>query len=312
MIDVLSAPYGGRRPVNDLELDLAAFTAARAAWDGHNGFNGVFDKPSTVWEAMSTTLQTVAAVPLPMGSRISLAHDGVKPTRMAVFTDDNIVDGSLTIQYQFERAGDPQGVRIEYREPWSYDPEFVSMPPDREDALNVNLFGCTDEATAQQHAMLQLAKMRYQRKTAQFTTELDGLMVRHGDRIAIAHSLPSWGQHARVESFGATTLRFDRDVTWAASTVLLMRDPFGAVHQVAATRGADDRTAVLAALPFTPVALGQSEEATLVAIGDSVTMATDWIVTSMEPRGEYQVDVTAVAYDERVYDDAMPHQRTPI
>lgn len=91
MIDILTSSYGGRRPVNDSELDLPELTLARNKFSGHNGFNAVFDRRITVWEAMTLSLQTVAAVPLPAGSQIGIAHDSVKQFRIAMFSDNNIV-----------------------------------------------------------------------------------------------------------------------------------------------------------------------------------------------------------------------------
>jgi hypothetical protein len=80
-VDVVTAAYGGARDVNGDELDLPELTASRALWVGHNGFSAIFDQPSTVWEALSLTVQTVHAAPLPVGSRMSLIHDGVQPVR---------------------------------------------------------------------------------------------------------------------------------------------------------------------------------------------------------------------------------------
>jgi hypothetical protein len=187
--------YGAARDRS--EVDLPALAACRSAWYVHNGFNAVFAQRSTVFEALTMALQVVAAGPLPVGGLMSVQVDSVKDSRVAMFTEANLRD--LVVGYEFDKIGEPVGVRIEYRSPESFTPAYVVLPEGEIDVENSTLFGCTDETTAGQYAQLMLNRKQYQRKTATFDTELEGLMLLPGDRIAIQHQMPRWGQVGIVD-----------------------------------------------------------------------------------------------------------------
>jgi len=313
LIDIVTADYGGRRPAGAAEFDMDAMQAAHGRWAAHNGFNAVFDRTSTVWEAAALSVQTVAAAPLPVGSKISLANDTVKSYRMAMFTDNNIVAGSLAIEYEYARIGDPTAVRIEYRDPLTFSPAYVTTPAGREDTENVTLFGCTDRTVAEQHATLLHNRRRLQRKSIVFETELEGLAVRHGDRIAVSHSLPRWGESLRVYAVRGSVLVLDGIPDWgtagAAHTVIL-RDPAGIPHTIAGVvQGANPNEVVLpGAPPFEPVPANADQEATLVAFVADAARVDDWIVTTMSPASDTRIRIGAVRYDPAIYTGAMPHQ----
>ena len=311
LVDIYTAAYGGKRSATAAELDIPQLELAHGAWSYHNGFNAVFDQNITVWEAMNLAVQTVAAVPLPVGQQISLAHDGVKANRVAMFTDGNIVADSLNIQYEFAKVGDPSAYRVEYRDHDTFQPSYVTAPESAEfssDVQSITLFGCTDRNTAAEHARLQYNRLTTRRKSITFETEYEGLAVRHGDRIAVSHSLPEWGQNAFVVDFlpgGQVVL--DKDLDWTSGAhALLMRDDYGVPVLVEnVVQGSQPNIVVLPSGGTVPG--GNNGEPTLVAFGSLTKYVTDWIVTSMEPTGDL-VQIGAVAYMPEIYRDAMPHQ----
>jgi len=311
LVDVLTAKYGGRRPMTADELDVDEIRRSRTKWARHNGFNAVFDKMTTVWDAMASALQPVAAVPLPQGNRISIAHDSVKDFRAALFTDDNIVAGSLQINYEFDKIGDPEATRVEYRSKEWFDAEFVTIPADREDFDSINLFGCTDKTVAQQHAILTNNRRRLRRKTIQFETELDGALVMHGQRIGVAHSTPRWGQSAAVVSRHGDVLTMNAIIDWSIPNLtMLIRDVEGYPHQVVGiTQGATPKHVVMPAAPtFIIPTIDNGYEGAVAAFGERNHEVKDWIVLSMEPTGEFRIRISAAEYRPDVYVNAMPHQ----
>lgn len=308
MVDVLTAHYGGRRPMTGDELDLEELRLARAKWAAHNGFNAIFDKPTTVWEAMASAVSVVAAVPLPQGDRVSLAHDCVKDTRSALFTDHNIVADSLQIGYEFNKVGDPQGVRVEYRKGELFDPASVYLPPNIDDVESVTLFGCTDEATATQYGNLLNNRRKYRRKTIQFETELDGALCVHGQRIGVAHSTPEWGTSATVKAVSGRKLQMDTELDPSTSSILI-RDDEGVPHHMTFTHDGPPGLITLDAEPTFMIPTRRDDmEPAVCAVGVATKEVTDWIVLSMEPAGEYRIKISAMAYDPDVYIGAMPHQ----
>jgi Putative phage tail protein len=309
--DILLAAYGGNRPRNDDELDLPLLADLRAKWEYHNGFNAVFDQPSTVWEALGLSVQTVVAAPLPVGSRMSLIEDAPQPVRSQLFTDANIVSGSLQVTHQWDRAGTPAGVRVEFRDPRTFSADAVLDPVGAPDYQSVNLFGCTSREVAQQHADLWLDRRRLQRVSAAFATELEGLNCLPGQRIAIQAATMRWGAAAWVVRVDGLSLHVGQPMPWGAGThAVQLRDPQGKPHLVSGvTRGASDDVIVLpAAPPFTIRDMSAGGEPTHLAFGIEGTEVTDWTVQRMRPQGA-QVAIECITYVPAVWSRAAPHQR---
>jgi hypothetical protein len=311
-VDVMTAAYGGARPLNGDELDLPALSQWRSAWSSHNGFNAIFDQPSTVWEALGLTVQTVHAAPLPIGSRMSLIHDGVQPVRSQLFTDANIAAGSLTVTCAFDTVGTPAGVRINYRDPVTFSDAALLVPLDAPDFTTLDLFGCTDVGVAQEHASLIAAKRAKQRTTIQFDTELEGLNVLPGDRIGVQAGLVKWAQVARVDAVVGTTLTLDRALAWTAGAThaVQLRDPQGVPWRVVGvTRGVDDWHLVLPALPAWPLTgAGANQEATALSFGVQDAEVTDWTVAKITPNAN-KVTLEGANYDASIYAGAAAFTR---
>ena len=307
VVDVMTAVYGAARPLT--ECDIAALTLCRAAWSLHNGFNGVFAQRSTVFEALSTILQPVAAGPLPVGQVMSVQVDSVKDTRVAMFNEANLRE--LQIGYEFDRVGRPVGSRVEYRRDDSFDPDFVVLPANELDVEQVSLFGCTDRTTAAQYAQLMQNRRSVQRKTISFDTELEGLLLLPGDRFAVQHHMPDWGQVGIVEEVSGTTVTLDRYLDWSVPGpygVLLSDEENGVSGVILVTQGAAANIIELASVPFTLFGRGEGQEPTRVSFGTIDNIVRDWIVVDATPNGENATHVEAIIYDPAVYIGAMPHQ----
>jgi hypothetical protein len=313
-VDVLCAAYGGARPVNADELDLAELAASRALWATHNGFNAVFDQASTVWEALALTVQTVHAAPLPVGSRMSLIHDTVQPVRTQLFTDANIAAGTLQVTQQFDTTGTPAGIRVNYRDALSFSAQSLLAPPDAPDFTTVDLFGCTSGDVAAEHAALADAKRRLQRSAITFETELEGLNVLPGDRVGVASGMVKWAQGARVHAVAGVVLTLDSALAWTAGAThaVQLRDATGVpARMVGVTPGATPYELVLpTAPPFAIVGAFEGLEPTSLAFGVVDEEVTDWTVTKMTPNGA-TVTLDAVNYDPAVYAGAAQFTREP-
>jgi len=313
-VDVVCAPYGGARPRNADELDLDELTASRAAWVGHNGFNAVFDQRSTVWEALGLVVQTVHAAPLPVGSRMSLIHDQVQPQQLQQFTDANIVAGSLKVNYAFDKPGTPEGIQVNWRDPRTFSPAVLLVPTTAVDFVVVDLFGCTSQAVAQEHANLIAAKRTQQRTTITFDTELEGLNLLPGDRIGVQAGMVQWAQGARVEAvLNPTTIRVDRALTWtpAATHAVQFRDETGKPFRVlGVTPGATPFEIVLPPGTYAFTGANADQEATTLSFGVQDAETTDWTVSKVTPQGD-TVTIDATNYAPSIYAAAADFTRAP-
>lgn len=307
-VDIMTSDYGAGRPLSEVDID--ALTMCRNAWLTHNGFNAVFAQRSTIYEALSTSLQPVAAGPLPVGQVMSVQVDSVKDTRVAMFNEANLTN--LQIGYEFDKVGSPQGVRVEYRRPDSFDADFVVLPENTTDVDQVSLFGCTDRTTASQYARLVLNRRAKLRKSISFDTELEGLSLLPGDRIGIQHQMPRWGQAAIVTDVSGLTLTLDRFLDWTILGpfgVMISDEENGVSQPIEVSQGSAANIVVLSGAPtFDMFGKGQHQEQTRISFGTLGSILRDWIVINVYPKPENVTGIDAIIYDPAAYIGAMPHQ----
>jgi len=268
-VDVMTAAYGARRPLS--EVDVPALTLCHDSWEDHNGFNAVIAQRSTVFEALKMVTQVVAAGPLPLGQLMSVEVDSVKESRVAMFTEANL--NNCVVGYEFDKVGAPAGVRVEYRDYQSFSAAFVVLPEAETDVDQISLFGCTDRDTAEQYAQLVLNRRELLRKTVSFDTEQEGLLILPGDRIAVQHQMPRWGQVAIVDEVQVAARRAAAPKTtvlvWIQDTLTVDRDPLGTIA---------DRHPEITTTDFYWRASGDTTLEIIDALGASAPGATNDVV----------------------------------
>lgn len=300
----VNAVYGAARPRS--ELDTTTLTSLRTKWASYQ-FNYVFRDRITVWEALRTITTPFAAEPLPLGAIMSVAQDGRKSVRSALFTDANIVAGSLNVTYSFDEEGAADGVEIEYLDPKDFRQSYALYPsistrPDR-----FVLPGVTNATHAMEYATLTHKRTIYQRKRVSFDTELEGLLLQLGDRIGIAHNVPKWGDSGLVLAVDGRTLVVDHDLDWTGGAKqILLRKPDGSVTDaITVTQGAAANMIVLPSTAPTTINWDNDYEYTSFAFGTSTTLVRDFLVTAVTPTGENTVTVEAINYNQDVYTSGM-------
>ena len=301
----LNQIYGAARPRT--ELDTATLTSLRTKWAGYE-FNHVFRERTTVWDALRTITIPFAAEPLPLGSMMTVAQDGVKDVRSMMFTDANIVSGSMNVNYSFDDEGAADGVEIEYLDPKDFRQSYVVYPADALRPDRYTLDGVTDAVHARQYARLTWQRTRKQRKTISFETELEGLLLEMGDRIGISHSVPKWGDSGFVIGVSGNRLVVDHNLDWSgtAAKYIMLRNPFGsATTPVMVTQGSQPNIVVLPSTPPATINVDNEYEYASFAFGTAANLTRDFIVTASRPSGENTVTVEAVNYDPTVFTGAM-------
>ena len=296
--------YGANRPRS--ELDATTLNSLRTKWAGYD-FNHVFRDRSTVWEALRTITTPFAAEPLPLGAMMSVAQDGVKNVRSMLFTDANIVAGTMSVAYSFDEEGAADGVEIEYLDPKDFRQSYTVYPfaaarPDR-----FALPGVTNATHAAQYARLTWQRSQGQRKRVTFDTELEGLILQLGDRIGIAHNVPKWGDSGLVIAVSGTQLTVDHDLDWTGGAKqILLRATDGSVSSpITVTKGAFENIVVLPNAPPFNINVDNDYDYTSFAFGSSTTLVRDFIVTSTRPTGENTVTVEAVNYAPGIFTGTM-------
>jgi len=296
--------YGAARP--RAELDTATLTTLRTTWASYQ-FNHVFRDRITVWEALRTITTPYGAEPLPVGQVMSVAQDGVKSVRSALFTDANIVAGTMEVGYSFDEEGAADGIEIEYLDPKDFRQSYALWPADSVRPDRFTVPGITSATHAAEYAKLTWQRSQSQRKRITFDTELEGLILQLGDRIGVSHNVPKWGDGGLVLSMSGNTLTVDKNLDWSGGQKqILLRKPDGGVTDpITVTRGTQDNKVVLPEAAPTTINYDNDSEYTSFAFGSSTTLVRDFIVIAARPTGENTVTVEAVNYAPAIFDGAM-------
>jgi len=296
--------YGAGRPRS--ELELSSVNLSRSRWAGYQ-FNHVFRDRITVWEALSTITTPFAAEPVPFGPQMGIVRDGVKSTRSMLFTDANIISGSLSIGYSWDEEGARDGIEIEYLDPKDFRQQYAKYPSTSLQPEKFTLPGCTSYAHALEYAYLIWQKRQFQRKRVTFDTELEGLLLQLGDRIGVSHNVPKWGEGGLVIGVSGNTLTVDHDLNWSGGAKqILLRAADGSVsNAITVTRGSGDHKVVLPSSPPFTIHADDEYDYTSFAFGSSTSLVRDFIVTSVTPSSDTTVTVEAVNYVPDIYTGAM-------
>ncbi len=298
--------YGAGRSTS--ELDTAALNALHTKWGSYQ-FNHVFTERITVWEALRTICTPFGAEPIPVGPVMSAVQDGVKAVRSMLFTDANIVSGSMNINYSWDEEGAADGVEIEYIDPKDFRQSYTRYPTASLRPDQYTLPGVTNADHAAQYARLTWQRRMGQRKSITFDTELEGLLLQLGDRIGVSHNVPKWGDSGLVIGISGLVLTADHDLDWTggAKQVLLRKPDGGVTDPITVTQGAAPNLIVLPSASPTTINVDNDYEYTSFAFGSSTTLVRDFIVTSTTPTGENTVTVDAVNYAPSIFTGAMTY-----
>lgn len=293
----------------DNRIDLAKLLTLANTWTSRGDyFDGVFDQTITLWEALQRIARAGRAVPIVSGGLVTFVRDDVRTLRTALYSPATIKARSLSIEYSFAQADDPDGVDASYIDPATWQPAHVQAmvsggSPVR--PASVDLFGVTNLPQAQREALYVARVNAYQRKVIRFTTEMDGFIPLVGDMIAISHDVPAWGQSGAILGISGTTYTTSEPLAWTplASHYVALRRPDGSLAgPFAVTQGADDHSFICAAvLDFVPRTDLATSERTVYLFGAGTAWAQDAIITHLTPRSETEVEITCQPYDARIY-----------
>lgn len=308
--------YGMARPIE--ELDLVTLDAFQSTWDTLDGapsFNGSFDQRNTGFDAMQQVASMCGGKIIQVGGLTTLVIDKQQPVRTAVFNAANIVKDSLSIQYNFDTNNDYDSIQIEYRDSETFQPKFILHPVSGQTPDTYQLFGCTSDDYALQYAKYLYAVKRLRRKEVTLTTELEGLIPRFGDRIAVSSPIaPKWGDSGIVvDVIDAFTLRVDHNLVWAKGSetnqILLRTSDGSPTSSYTVTRGSEDNIVVFTDDLTGTVFDAEFQEPTSYVFGTQENFVKDFILSRTEPKGDTSIQVQGQTYTTAIYTDAPPHMR---
>ena len=200
-VDVFRNNYGGRVADNFFDWDSLEVLEDLYAYRGEY-FDWTFRDSITVWEAATAICQVGRAVPMLVGSLITMRRNGPLSVPVMLFGPDNIVKGSFEWNVSLWDADEFDSMLVEYTEPdtgYLQEEILVTLPGDTTDHPQpVRMPGIQGRNHAYHQALFLLATRRYIRETFSFETGMEGLIASYGDLIAVSHDIPDWGQSGYI------------------------------------------------------------------------------------------------------------------
>ncbi|MDF2621400.1 MAG: hypothetical protein K0S00_4059 [Xanthobacteraceae bacterium] len=330
---VTNTSYGGSLPLSRLDfqafVDLAATCAARGDTFDHD-----FAATVPVPQALDTALSACRAKHVWMAGTLSLVREQWSSVPRMLITDQEIVRGSLEIEYLLRPTDEAQCAVLEYLDESTWQLAEAVAP---RSASEVQIARATrlqlpivKRAQAQREVEFLLRQNLYRRINVRLTTEHDGRLLYLGAPVLLQSDLPQqWGASGKVTRRVGNALYLHEAPAWVAGQhYILIRDkrgrPFGPIK---CARGANDGIAILdgadlaiveAAQGTLNAALERPEGAELpsFAIGLGTTWQRRCIVTRAAPAGD-RVSLELFVDDARAHDEdlteppPLPEATTP-
>ena len=308
-------------------VDLATFYTYAQFWDTNSHtFDHWFSEPSSVVEAIETVLKAGRAVPDIVGDTLSLARDEPRGLPRMLFTDREIVRGSVALDFTLYDANLSDGVVGQYLDETTWRLAEVSSAADGvtlAKPAKVELVGVTKRAQAAGLVRFQAAESNYRRTRISWQVEAEGRLIKRNDLVAIQTEEPqTWGAGGEVTDYlydgpsaqHRLTLSPAPAWTGGASYWLEIRARDGSYFgPLRVTQGASASIAILNNTDVSSVqtatgktvaqalyrATGEENPSYVYAPGQA--RAYKAIVKEGNPSGGYMT-LTAVNDDSRVYD----------
>jgi len=304
--DVFRSAYGAR--LGDGFLDMETLVPLAAYYEENEiYFDFTFDQRITVWEAAKTIARAGRAIPMLVGSRVTIIREQPKTLPTAVFNQENIVANSLTWEIKLPGVDEFDGVEVEYIDPDSWKTETIKclVGDDEGDRCEtIRLPGVTSRTVAYREGMYIRSVRKLVRENVKFRTGLEGHIPSYGDLIGVGHDLPRWSQGGLVLAIEGLTVTLSEPVAFGVGThVIAFRNKSGGLsgpHTV--TAGADAFRVTLAApVDGSQFYFDNINEPPIFLFGASAEWSKYCVVVGLEPGDDETVEVKAVAYNPDVF-----------
>lgn len=286
-------------------LDMANLLSRYTEWQGTNGFNFRFDEASTVYEALQIIAAGHRATPTAYSKQIGMRPDRAQSYDKFLVTNQQMIEGTYSVGFKLGQDEIIDSYRVEYHDPLTASKLYVLWPFEGANPEAVNLYGCTDKATALQHAKYLWEKRQGIRRSAQFDTEFDAHCFSVGDRIGVMHPLVDWTISLRVLEVSGLELTLDGLPENQGAIKAMLRSDTGQPSPVIDAVLTGNKLTLSRPAPFAIHSPFTGQESTTVVLGYDSGFRRSYVVTELSP-SESGVSVKVVGYDGTEYTHAIP------
>lgn len=232
-IDIFRAQYGGQ--MLDEFFDMDSLLEMRDLLDERGDcFDWTFDQRTTLFEAGQAVARVARAVPMLIGTSLTMVRDGPKSLPVTMFTPENIVKDSFRTELKLFEFDGYDCIKIQYVDPitWKDEEVLCALPGyTQNNPQVVKLPGCTDRTRAYREGMKMAADMLYTRENITFRTGLEGHLPMYGDLVAVSHDTLDLTSYAGLlldmwtNGFGNTVFELSESVVFAIPELELEENP---------------------------------------------------------------------------------------
>lgn len=289
----------------DSNISIDDLTSLYIKWNARgDNFDGVFDNKTTVWDALTSVCRVGRAAPVQQANITRFIRDEETTIYAGVFTPQNIVKDSFSIQYKVPSSDTADGVTVKFIDERTWAQNEISLDADGNTPTNpaeMEIFGISQYSQAYLEAEYLAKSNKYRRRIVSFTTEMEGLILIYGDTIKVSTDMTDWGQSARVASYNpsGTTVVFDQDMNWDSDEAtpvykVAFRKADGSMtEESVVTRFADDTAQFLTAPTTTP------QEGWIAVFGEVNEWVAECKVISVVPdQGKTEITAMVETLDE--------------
>ena len=271
-------------------------------------YNAIFDSPVSTREALNQVAKVAKGIVIEAGGKFRLIRDTPTLIPTMMFTPNNIIRGSLSIEYAMPTEDTASTVELSYFDEklWKFKEVLhESLTANKGQTAKIRMIGITKEEDAKAMAEYIALANVYRRRTLTFRTGLEGMIPSYGDLISVTDDVVSESITGEVIAYDSVSKVFtlsenmpSNDATnWFAG----FRNRDGSNSQIFEfTVGPELNQITLSNGSFTPY-VGGNEERTLFVLNHN----TEWNITAkviaLRPQGGEEVEIVCTPEDLRVY-----------
>ena len=296
-----------------------------------DAFNGVFDRQTSLWDAVTQLCQICRCMPIVEFGIIRILRDDATDP-VGVFTPRNMVEGQFKLDYIFSNEDTPDHMEVEWINPnknWAQD--FYKLTygevlqqydhPEKR-PWKLNLFGVTNLAQVKRLANYYAKSNLYRRLELSFATEMEGLILTWGDTIKVAYDVPNWGEGGEILGIDAsdnlilsTSIMFEssgnkilfRQLDGSPGGEYAVEEVLGSLEKVMLSgswsydKSVEDQVTITKGADSQVIYFGESKEKTHFIFKNNVNNVKDFKVTGLRSSSDGQTSVMGAINDLRVY-----------
>lgn len=215
------------------DLDMAELLDLHAVWSSRGDrFDTVFDQSLSFWEALSAALRVGRAQADQIGRRIRLWRDAPQPVPRQLFSERNILRGSLVVRPRLPVSDRPERLVAQYMDARTWRPAELAVGAITGRERRERYFGITDKEHLLREVGHDWRAARFRTVEVEFEVEMENRLILRGDVIAVSHFELTDGIALGLDGWSGLEIGLDREIDLGgqpSEMLMILSAPEGSV-----------------------------------------------------------------------------------